>query len=202
MNDELQCIISGKSQVRYGANIQAAAGYLTASENSGTLDKADKHFKHKETEKLKHYIENQNLWIKNIDLSNFISEGAEQKVYMKDSRSVIKLNDAVYYLSWIDYFVNLLLHNYFFPDTAYNLLGFFENEFIVYAVVEQSFVNATEITNLALVEQFMKANGFQKTRNNDYFNPELGIILEDLHDENVLTSNGILYFIDTVFYPV
>ena len=27
-----------------------------------------------------------------------------------------------------------------------------------------------------------------------------GIILEDLHDENVLTQNGILYFIDTVFY--
>ena len=37
-------------------------------------------------------------------------------------------------------------------------------------------------------------------RNNDYFNPELRLILEDLHDENVLTQNGILYFIDTVFY--
>lgn len=43
-------------------------------------------------------------------------------------------------------------------------------------------------------------NGFQNTRNNDYFNPELGIILEDLHDENVLTLEGNLYFIDTVFY--
>ena len=31
-------------------------------------------------------------------------------------------------------------------------------------------------------------------------NEELGIILEDLHDENVLTRNGLLYFIDTVFY--
>jgi hypothetical protein len=200
MNDELQCIISGKSQVRYGSNIQAAAGYLAASEKSSSLDTADKHFKHKETERLKHYIENQNLWLRHIDLNNFVSEGAEQKVYMKNSRSVIKLNDAIYYLSWIDYFVNLLLHNYFFPDTAYNLLGFFENESVVYAVVEQSFVNATELTDLALVEQFMKANGFQKTKNNDYFNPDLGIILEDLHDENVLTSNGIMYFIDTVFY--
>ena len=46
----------------------------------------------------------------------------------------------------------------------------------------------------------MLNNGFQNTRNNDYFNPELGIILEDLHDENVLTQDGILYFIDTVFY--
>lgn len=37
-------------------------------------------------------------------------------------------------------------------------------------------------------------------RNNDYYNADLGIILEDLHDENVLTKNEILYFIDTVFY--
>lgn len=37
-------------------------------------------------------------------------------------------------------------------------------------------------------------------KNHDYYHPELGIILEDLHDENVLTQNGILYFIDTVFY--
>ena len=32
------------------------------------------------------------------------------------------------------------------------------------------------------------------------FHADLGIILEDLHDENVLTQDGILYFIDTVFY--
>ena len=50
------------------------------------------------------------------------------------------LNDAIYYLSWVDYFVNLLLHNYFFPDTAYKLLGFFENDNIVYAVVILCFI--------------------------------------------------------------
>jgi hypothetical protein len=200
MNNEIQRIISGKSQVRYGANIQAAICYLTGSAKSGALDKTDKHFKREETESLKKYIEEQKLWLKNVDFNNYVSEGAEQKVYLKDSRSVIKLNDAIYYLSWIDYFINLLLNNYYFPDTAYNLLGFLEKETILYAVVEQSFVNATEKTDLHFVEQFMNANGFRKIRNNDYLNPELGIILEDLHDENVLTNNGILYFIDTVFY--
>ncbi len=33
-----------------------------------------------------------------------------------------------------------------------------------------------------------------------YINPGLGIILEDLHVENVLTRNNLFYFIDTVFY--
>ena len=200
MNNEIQDVISGKSKVRYGANIQTAINYLRICHKSGTLDKKSKHFKSEETESLKKYIEDKNLWKRNINLKNYVSEGAEQKVYLKNGKSVIKLNDAIYYLSWIDYFVNLILHNYFFPDTAYKLLGFFENDNAVYAVVEQHFIRATEITDLQIVEQFMKTNGFLKVRNNDYFNPELNIILEDLHDENVLTNNGILYFIDTVFY--
>lgn len=95
-----------------------------------------------------------------------------------------------------------MLNNFFFPDTAYQLLGFYNKDDVLYAVLEQPFVKATEKTDLELVKQFMAANGFQNTRNDDYYNPELGIILEDLHDENVLTQNGILYFIDTVFYIV
>jgi hypothetical protein len=200
MHNEIQRIISGKSKVRYGANIQTAINYLRTSEKSGALDKTDKRFKREETENLKKYIENQKLWIKDIDLNNYVSEGAEQKVYLKDSRSVIKLNDAIYYLSWVDYFINLLLNNYFFPDTAYKLLGFFESASTIYAVAEQQFIKATEKTDLKGVEQFMNSNGFRKICENDYFNPELGIVLEDLHNENVLTRNGILYFIDTVFY--
>ena len=144
MNNEIQRIISGKSEVRYGANIQAAISYLRTSKESSALDKTDKHYKSEETKTLKKYIENQNLWIKDIDLNNYVSEGAEQKVYLKDSRSVIKLNDAIYYLSWVDYFTNLLLNNYFFPDTAYKLLGFFEHNLVLYAVVEQHFIKATE----------------------------------------------------------
>lgn len=95
-----------------------------------------------------------------------------------------------------------MLNNFFFPATAYQLLGFYKKDDVLYAVLEQPFVKATEKTDLELVKQFMAANGFQNTRNDDYYNPELGIILEDLHDENVLTQNGILYFIDTVFYIV
>ena len=50
------------------------------------------------------------------------------------------------------------------------------------------------------IKTFLIANGFENIRNNDYLNKNIGIILEDLHDENVLTQNNILYFIDTVFY--
>nr|WP_244533866.1 hypothetical protein [Flavobacterium micromati] len=54
-----------------------------------------------------------NLWVREIDFSKYVSEGAEQKVYLKDSKYVLKLNDSIYYTSWKDYLYNLLLHNYF-----------------------------------------------------------------------------------------
>jgi len=98
--------------------------------------------------------------------------------------------------------VNLPLNNYFLGDTAYQLKGFFTDNQTLYAVVEQAFVKAYQKTDLLLVQQFMQANGFLNTRNNDYYHPEWNIILEDLHDENVLTQNDIMYFIDTVFYVV
>jgi hypothetical protein len=202
VNDEIQHILSGKSQVKYGDFIQTIISFLRRSEATSDLVKEDKHFKEKETKSLIEFIQLNNLWVENLNLENYISQGAEQKVYLKDDKSVLKLNDSIYYTSWIDYLNNLLLNNYFFSDTAYQLLGFYKSDTILYAVVEQPFVKATEKTNLDLVKQFMLSNGFENTRNNDYINKNYGIILEDLHDENVLTQNGFLFFIDTVFYII
>lgn len=202
MNDEIQNILSGKSQVKHGDFIQTIISFLRRSEATSDLVKEDKHFKEKETKSLIEFIQLNNLWVENLNLENYISQGAEQKVYLKDDKSVLKLNDSIYYTSWIDYLNNLLLNNYFFSDTAYQLLGFYKSDTILYAVVEQPFVKATEKTNLDLVKQFMLSNGFENTRNNDYINKNYGIILEDLHDENVLTQNGFLFFIDTVFYII
>ncbi|WP_396162849.1 hypothetical protein [Flavobacterium sp.] len=202
MNDEIQHILSGKSQVKHGDFIQTIISFLRRSEATSDLVKEDKHFKEKETKSLIEFIQLNNLWVENLNLENYISQGAEQKVYLKDDKSVLKLNDSIYYTSWVDYLNNLLLNNYFFSDTAYQLLGFYKSDTILYAVVEQPFVKATEKTNLDLVKQFMLSNGFENTRNNDYINKNYGIILEDLHDENVLTQNGFLFFIDTVFYII
>ena len=70
----------------------------------------------------------------------------------------------------------------------------------LFAVVKQPFVKATESTDLNNVKGFLAANGFVNKKENDYYHPGLGIILEDLHDENVLTEDGALQFIDTVFF--
>jgi Serine/Threonine/Tyrosine Kinase found in polyvalent proteins len=200
MKHELQAIITGKSKVSQGAIIQSIAGYLAGSPLAGTVAEKTKQYKAQETEILKKYITNTNLWVQQIPLENYISEGAEQKVYLKNGTSVFKLNDSIYFTCWQDYFYNLLLHNYFFPDTAYTFEGFYSDNNTLFAWVSQPFVRATEKTDLKIVKAFMENNGFMNTRNHDYFNATLGVIIEDLHDENVITENGILRFIDTVFY--
>ena len=200
LKNELHNIISGKSQVGFGTTIQAIASYLRNGAKSGSKAENAKQVREQETKKLEDFISQRSLWIDSIDFSQYVSEGAEQRVFLKDSNHVLKLNDAIYYTSWADYFCNLLFHNFFFTDTAYDLIGFTKENDILYAVVQQSYVEMTDSTDLNEVKYFLASNGFNNSKNNDYFNPELGIILEDLHDENVLTRNNILYFIDTVFF--
>lgn len=89
-----------------------------------------------------------------------------------------------------------------FPNTAYQLLGFYQQENILYAVVKQPFIESTEPTDLSALRLFLENNGFKHKKNNDFFHPELGIILEDLHDENVLTNQGLFFFIDSAIYLI
>lgn len=202
MKDDIQHILSGTSQVKHHHLIQTACSYLKGSKGASSMAKDQQHYKEEETKSLIQFAEYNCLWVANIDTDLYVSKGAEQKVYLKDGSTVLKLNDAIYYASWVDYFHNLLLNNLFFPDTAYQLLGFYKDLDVLYAVVEQPFVKANEKTDLTVVKAFLENNGFVNKKNHDYFNQELGLILEDLHDENVLTQNGMLYFIDTVFYIV
>jgi hypothetical protein len=199
---ELQNIISGKSQTSTSHLIQTITNYLGTSKSTSRKVEERQHTKEQETEKLLAFIDANNLWyIYEINENFKIGEGAEQKVYLDTvGEQVIKLNDGIFYLLWLDYFHSLLLHNYFFPDTCYNLLGFKHQDNQLYAVVGQSFIRSTTFTNLDYVKVFLILNGFENKKNNDYFNKELGIILEDLHDENVIVNNGVLFFIDTVFY--
>jgi Serine/Threonine/Tyrosine Kinase found in polyvalent proteins len=167
MNDEIQHIISRESQIGQGIVIKTITDFLARCQETSGMAKTDKHFKTKETKSLIDFIETEKLWYSSININDFIAEGAEQKVFIKNSQSVLKLNDSIYYLSWIDYFQNLLLHNYYFSDTFYTFLGFYQSENILYAVVEQPFVKANEKTNLDFVKLFLTNNGFENTRNND-----------------------------------
>lgn len=198
---ELQCIISGNGSVRNGEIIQTITGYLRGKKKTVSELAKAKLIKEQETQVLIEFIDEKNLWHKTIDPTKYIGEGAEQKIYEhSDPNFVLKLNDSIFYELWEDYFNSLLVHNYFFPHLAYELVGFSKIEDKLHAAVIQPFVKSTENTDLNNVKEFLSANGFLNKKGNDYYHPDLGLILEDLHDENVLTEEGTLQFIDTVFF--
>lgn len=133
----------------------------------------------------------------------YLTHGGEASLYLHpDGAHVVKLNDAVYYATWLEYFNSLVIHNLLFPTTAYTFLGFTQKAGALLAVVKQPFVASDETADLTAIRELLEFNGFEHTRRQDYFNKEFGLILEDIHDENVNLKNGSLFFIDTVFYVV
>ena len=171
---ELQNIVQGTSGASYDALIQAVAGHLRSGTRTGPKDSGKFKNKEQEAARLIDFAKQNGLLIERIPEERFVSSGAEQRVYIvEDGRRVLKLNDAIYYASWEDYFHNLLLHNYFFADTAYRLLGFHLSGKVLYAVVEQPFIEANDYTKIEEVKKFMIDNGFLNTRNNDYEHPDL-----------------------------
>ena len=201
LKHELQSIISGIGDHSAEDFIKATAHYIRESQKTSRDTEKSEFSKEQEAKKLTEWIDSQNHWFSKHDENRFIARGAEQRVYLySDQKFVYKFNDTIFYEFWLDYFYSLLIHNYFFPQTAYELIGFYQEKDVLFAVVKQPFIEITEPTNLPSVKEFLNQNGFELKKNNDYFNNKIGIILEDLHDENVLTNNGVLFFIDTVFY--
>lgn len=201
LKNELQHLIIGNGQIGPESQLKKTQNFLRRNAQTGFGVEKQKPVKSEEESRLIEFARAENLFYTDeISEQDFISAGAEQKVYRYDDFHVIKLNDSVFYEYWLDYFNSLLIHNYFFHSTAYEFLGFKLIDDVLFAVVKQEFIVATEAVDLSAVRHFLEFNHFTNTRNNDYINRELGIIFEDLHDENVLSKNQLLFFVDTVFY--
>lgn len=185
---------------------QSAISYAQAIQQVERLKKTSKvsSFKKAQAEFLIQYCNNHNLFLDTLPLEEqFIAKGGEATVYLSlDRRNVIKLNDAGYYATWLEFFNSVLLHNIFFPYTSYQLLGisFVDNKLM--AVVQQPYIISDSLVDLADIKEFLEFNGFKNTKRQDYKNDEMGLILEDMHDENVLRNTDTLFFIDSVFYTI
>jgi len=177
------------------------SGFSTNTEVKKDFEKQAQ-IKKEQGELLRQFITENSLWLSNPPgEKEFLTEGGEARIYFgNDKKSVVKLNDAVYYSTWLDFFNSVLIHNLLFERTAYELLGFTERDSRLMAILRQPFIIADGTTDLQDVKTLLNYNGFENTRRNDYYNKELGIILEDMHDENVIVNSNTLFFIDTVFY--
>jgi hypothetical protein len=131
-----------------------------------------------------------------------IGEGAEQKVFLKeDGKMVVKVNAGNYHGAWLEYFNRLLFHTVLFPATAYAMKGLMIFEGSLSVIVEQPFVLLNEGASRPIIETYLNHHGFERIKNDDYYNSSMGVYLEDLHDENIfLDEKRNILFIDPVIY--
>ncbi len=123
IKDELQNIIFGDEQTGSSERLKKAQIFLRGYAQASSAIKEQQHFKDKEAAALLAFATTENLLYADPILStDFISEGAEQQVYRFDNSDVLKINRSDFYESWFDYLNSLLIHNFFFPTTAYTLL--------------------------------------------------------------------------------
>ncbi|HRO42709.1 MAG TPA: hypothetical protein PL009_07725 [Flavipsychrobacter sp.] len=134
--------------------------------------------------------------------SRKIGEGAEQKVFLaEDGVTVLKLNAAIYHYTWLDYFNRLLMHSFLFPATRYDLVGFTLDNGMLAAITRQQFAILDKGASREIIEHHLQTHGFVRIKNDDYYSAKLGVLLEDLHDENIfLYEEQNILFIDPVVY--
>jgi len=186
----------------------AARNLLCASFRTSTAVKKDfesqSRVKKEQTDFLRHHSTEKKWWVQNLpDEKSYLTRGGEAQIYFAaDQKSVIKVNDGVYYATWLEFFNSIVIHNLLFEETAYTFLGFIEKDGSLLAVLSQPFITSDVPVDLEDVKKLLAFNGFVNTKRNDYFNQDLGLILEDMHDENIIVNTNTLFFIDTVFYTV
>jgi hypothetical protein len=205
IREKLQNIVRGARLQGTADRCSTIRNILVESFGAGSTVKSEFEsraiLKEKQASFLKSQSKELNLWLESLpEGSEYLTRGGESKVFLAaDGLNVIKVNDAIYYATWTECFNSLVLHNLLFPNTAYWLIGFTETDSGLNVVLQQPFIEG-EQARLDDIEDLLNFNGFENTRRQDYYNKEFGLVLEDMHDENVIAKNDILFFIDTVFY--
>ena len=129
-------------------------------------------------------------------------EGGEHQLYAENG-FVYKRNKLLYHSSWLEYFHRLILHNWLFQETRLTFEGLMWVDGDLQPVVSQKIIEAIRGADQAEVEDEMSKRGFVRRNADNYHSASLGLLVEDLHDENVLISpTGSLFIFDPVIYIV
>ncbi len=105
------------------------------------------------------------------------------------------MNESFYYATCLDFLNSLLIHNLLFNKTLYTLIDFVPDKNCLKAILKQPYIIADYIYYLEEVKELLNYSGFKNTKNSDYYNKEFGLILENIHNENIITQNNIVLLV-------
>ena len=154
--------------------------------------------------RLKDWAKENDCWIENPEsLGVFSDRGSENEVYMAyNGIHVYKLNDFRYSDDNLTpFFERIPAHNQYFPDCAYNFIGFSQNrDGKVCAVLRQQLVvNAREATPEEIKAEFERI-GFYAEDNGEYFTNGIHDIFDAVPNNVLVGDDGNYYFIDTIIF--
>jgi hypothetical protein len=130
--------------------------------------------------------------------------GCEHDVWpTQDGKRFMKRTQGLLHANWREYLRRLEMSNQLFPAVPFRLEGFgndTEGHFCTY-VSQPAVYPVTRGVPQRVVSGFMFSLGFTRVRPWDFLNEELGLQVEDLHDQNVLYGpEGNLFVIDAIIY--
>ena len=76
MKDDIQNILSGTSQVKCHHLIQTTCSYLKGSQGTSSMVKNQQQYKEEETKRLIQFVNDNNLWVDNLNFELYLSQGA------------------------------------------------------------------------------------------------------------------------------
>ena len=76
MRDDIQHILSGTSQVKCHHLIQTTCSYLKRSQGTSSMVKNQQQYKEEETKRLIQFVNDNNLWVDNLNFELYLSQGA------------------------------------------------------------------------------------------------------------------------------
>lgn len=175
---------------------------------------------------IKEYAQKTGVW---LDKEELLKEfpgrlvgGKESQVFLdEDEGFVLKITSPYVTSPNLERFFtdHIALYNYMFPETAYTVKGFLEDEGGFKVVLTQPYIDGKLLidrTNALTIETFSETceierknieedlkkrwEGMERIGENDYVNNRYSI--DDAHLQNVIVKNGVFYYIDVNPYLV
>jgi hypothetical protein len=184
-----------------GGQIHAEATLILGTNDSSNKQIATTNEKQESI--IEQYAKEEGVWVENINekYGEANASGEESLVwYNADDKTATKSQSTNLYNDLQEKLDSITLHNFLFPETALEVIGFgrtSDGEFQV--LVKQPFIVGKENTKVtdSQIEETMKDMGFERVEDNNYSNSET--LVEDLHTGNaILTPNDKIAIIDPI----
>ena len=183
------CLIGASIVASYAAASLTAGSHVTGGQGVPSNWQIDR----RQEQLIEQWAKAAQLWVDDSSqiladaFGPMIAQGAEAKVYYREGdTSVVKERTSIYSTTQkaLD---AIALHNYLFPETAMNVVGFTrDSDGLLRTILTQPYVRCLRLATKREIDDLVFAKGFRDNREGqgvNYISDR--IALEDMHPANV-----------------